>query len=57
MTTHRLKSRLSFTIDRLARRLEHSRVCAQLSMLDDRMLKDIGVSRAEVEAMRRNGGY
>lgn len=40
-------------LDKLSTRLRHRRAYAQLTALDDRMLTDIGLSRVEVEALRR----
>ena len=53
MTTLPLTARLARSLQILGRAKPRARAYAQLSGLDDRMLNDIGLTRIDVEAMRR----
>lgn len=53
MTTLPLAARLSRSLASLVRPVRRRAAVAQLSTLDERLLRDIGLSRLDVEAMRR----
>ena len=53
MTTLPLSARLATSLESLTRPLRRRRAYAQLAVLDDRMLTDIGLSRIDVDSMRR----
>lgn len=53
MTTLPLSMRLSRHLSSLLRPVRRRHSVAELSALDDRLLRDIGLSRIDVEAMRR----
>jgi uncharacterized protein YjiS (DUF1127 family) len=53
MTTLPLAARLARGLDTLTRPLRQRKAYAQLRALDDHLLKDIGMTRVDVEAMRR----
>jgi uncharacterized protein YjiS (DUF1127 family) len=53
MTTLPLSARLSRSLSTLVRPARRRAAVAQLSQLDDRLLRDIGLTRVDVEAMRR----
>lgn len=53
MTTLPLTLRLTRGITTLMRPMQRRNAIAQLSSLDDRLLRDIGLSRLDVDAMRR----
>ena len=53
MTTLPLATRLARSLSTLTLPLRRRKARAQLSALDDHLLKDIGLSRLDVEAMRR----
>ncbi len=46
-------SQLALGLGSLIRPFRRKKVAAELSDLDDRMLKDIGLARFDVDAMRR----
>jgi uncharacterized protein YjiS (DUF1127 family) len=53
MTILPLATRVASRLDRLFRPLGQRDVYARLTQYDDHLLKDIGLSRLDVEAMRR----
>jgi uncharacterized protein YjiS (DUF1127 family) len=53
MTTPALTKLLSRKPSTLFHPLQRRSLIAQLSMLDDRLLRDIGLSRLDVDDMRR----
>jgi len=53
MTTLPLTIRLSRGITTLLRPIKRRSAIAELSNLDDRLLRDIGLNRLDVDAMRR----
>ena len=53
MTTLPLSARLARSLSTLTRPLRQRQAHAQLKDLDDRLLKDIGLNRLDVDAMRR----
>lgn len=53
MTTLPLATRLARGVTTLIRPMQRRRTLAELSTLDDRLLRDIGLSRIDVDAMRR----
>lgn len=53
MTTLPLSARLANGLDTLTRPLRRRHAYAQISRLDDHLLKDIGLTKVDVEAMRR----
>lgn len=53
MTTLPLTARLSRNLSSLIRPMRRRRAMADLAVLDDRLLRDIGLTRIDVEAMRR----
>jgi uncharacterized protein YjiS (DUF1127 family) len=53
MTTLAFTKRLSRNLSTLFHPLQRRSSIAQLSTLDDRLLKDIGLSRHDVDDMRR----
>jgi uncharacterized protein YjiS (DUF1127 family) len=53
MKTLTLPARLAFRFGVLLRPLQRRKAYAQLNQLDDRLLKDIGLNRIDVEDMRR----
>lgn len=53
MTTLPLTLRLTRGITTLLRPMQRRATIAQLSKLDDRLLRDVGLSHIDVEAMRR----
>lgn len=53
MTTLPLSARLARGLSTLTRPMQRRKAYAQLASLDDHLLKDIGLSRLDVEAMRR----
>lgn len=48
-----LTKRLSFNLSTLFHPLRRRNAIAQLSALDDRLLRDIGLSRLDIDDMRR----
>lgn len=53
MTALPLTLRLSRRITTLLRPIKRHSALAELSSLDDRLLRDIGLNRIDVDAMRR----
>ena len=53
MTTHALTFRLSRNLNTLLHPLQRRNWIAHLSSLDDRLLRHIGLSRLDVDDMRR----
>ena len=53
MTILPLSSRLASSLDKLFRSARERNVHARLTQYDDHLLKDIGLTRLDVEAMRR----
>jgi uncharacterized protein YjiS (DUF1127 family) len=53
MTTLPLTLRLSRSLSTLLRPVHKRRAVAELSALDERLLRDVGLSRVDVDAMRR----
>jgi len=53
MTTLPLAARLARGVTTMIRPLQRRATMAELSTLDDRLLRDIGLSRLDVDAMRR----
>ena len=53
MTTLPLSTRLARSLSTLVRPVRRRAAAAQLATLDERLLRDIGLSRIDVEAMRR----
>lgn len=53
MTTLPLSARLSRSLASMMRPMRRREAMAELSVLDERLLRDIGLSRIDVEAMRR----
>jgi uncharacterized protein YjiS (DUF1127 family) len=49
-----LSSRISQSLTAFSRSLKQRRVYRQLSTMDAHLLKDIGLTAADVEGMRRN---
>lgn len=53
MTTLPLSARLARGVATLTRPMRRRRAYAELATMDDHLLKDIGMTRVDVEAMRR----
>jgi uncharacterized protein YjiS (DUF1127 family) len=53
MTILPLSTRLASSLDKLFRPLKQRNVYARLNQYDDHLLNDIGITRLDVEAMRR----
>jgi uncharacterized protein YjiS (DUF1127 family) len=53
MTILPLATRVASSLDKLFRPASQRNVYARLTQYDDHLLKDIGLSRLDVEAMRR----
>jgi uncharacterized protein YjiS (DUF1127 family) len=54
MITLPLSTRISQSLSAFTRNLKQRRVYRQLSTMDAHLLKDIGLTPADVEGMRRN---
>lgn len=53
MTAPSLSIRFPRGLSNLLRPVKRRKAIAELAVLDDRMLRDIGLSRVDVDAMRR----
>lgn len=53
MTSLPLSARLSRRLDAIIRPMLRQRAIAELSRLDERLLRDIGLTRADIQTMRR----
>ena len=53
MTVLPLSTRIASSLDKLFRPARQRNVYARLNQYDDHLLKDIGLTRLDVEAMRR----
>lgn len=53
MTTLPLAARLSRRLNAIIRPIRRNRSMAELAHLDERLLRDIGLSRVDIQAMRR----